>query len=87
MGRFVVAFFKGGDLFRDIVFSDLEVFGAKAGDVVSLAVSDGNVELHQNDVDAETRCLVLRGGPGRSGHKKKQTCADFEKAGDGGRKF
>ena len=69
---------------RDIVFSDREIFRAKAGDVVSLAVSDGNVELHQNDVDMETRSLVLRGGPGRGGDRRSrpaQTSSKVEMVG------
>src|ERR1035441_7346179 len=71
-GEFV-AFLKGGNLLRNVIFFNNEVFRAKTRDIVSFAIRDSNVELHQNDVDAETRCLVLGCRTRRGGQEKKKT--------------
>ena len=74
----IAALFKGGDLLRDIVFGNDEVFRPEAVDVVSLAIGDGNIELDKNYVHAKARGLVLRGGPRDSGDHEKESSVYIE---------
>jgi hypothetical protein len=74
----LVAFLEGGNPFRQIVLLDGEVFRSKVRDVVSFAISDGNIELHKNDVHVKTRCLVLCRGPYYAAQREKKTKEYFE---------
>src|ERR1700676_4855715 len=57
----VAAFFESGYLLRKFVLGDREVLGAKAGNVFSLVIGDGHVELDQDNVYAELHRVILSG--------------------------
>jgi hypothetical protein len=76
--RGFVAFLEGGNPFWDVVLFNHEVFGAEAGDIVPLVVSDGNVELYEYDVYVEARGFVLGRGPRCSSQKEKEAREYFK---------
>ena len=66
-----VAFFESGDLLRNLVLGDLKILWPQTADVISLAIRDGNVELHQNYGYAQMCCVVLSGEPRFTGDEKQ----------------
>jgi hypothetical protein len=50
----IAALLEGGNLLRNLILGNGEVFRAKASDIVSLVISNGHVELNEDDVYAQT---------------------------------
>src|ERR1017187_3430327 len=74
----LVAFLEGGNLLRNVVLLNGEVFRVKARDIVPFAIRDGNIELYKNNVYPKTRCFVLGSRPRYRGQRQKETKAPFE---------
>ena len=58
--RRAVAFFKRSDLLLDLILGHDEILGVETRDIASLAIGNGNVQLHQVDVHKDASVVVLR---------------------------